>query len=167
MSELKFPLNLRLYMCLVILLTTLHTALGQASRQEKMEQLSFMVGDWVGTSTTYKNDTVATKIPAFEKISYKLDQHIITIDLHSELLQLHTIIYYDEKEKTYYYHPYYKKGRGAYKAEYTDGKFIVWPSETKRFVFKLTPEGNFQEYGEILDKGRWVTYFEDIFKKIP
>lgn len=126
-----------------------------------------MVGDWVGTSTTYKNDSVATKIPAFEKISYKLDEHIITIDLYSELLQLHTIIFYDEEEKTYYYNPYYKKGSAKYKAEFKEGKFIVWPSETKRFVFKLTPEGNFQEYGEILDKGRWVTYFKDNFKKIP
>ena len=48
-----------------------------------MEKLNFMIGEWVGISTTYQNDTIAKQVPAFEKISYRLDKNLITIDLQS------------------------------------------------------------------------------------
>ena len=106
------------------------------------------------------------QVPAFEKISYKLDQNIITIDLQSESLQLHTIIYYNEKAEKYYYHPYYKTGTARYEAMFKDNKFIVTPNDTKRFIFHLTKEGKFQEYGEKLENCKWIKYFEDNFMKM-
>lgn len=156
-----------LYYAFAIILTTTNSVFGQTPRQENMGKLRFMVGEWVGISTTYNDDTVATQIPAFESISYKLDQNIITIDLYSELLQLHTVIYYNEKDEKYYYNPYYKSGAGRYDATYRNGKLIVQPNENKRFVFHLTPEGNLQEYGEKREDGKWVRYFEDNFKRMP
>lgn len=137
---------------------------SQTLRQEKMSNLKFLVGEWIGTSMSYKDGKVTNKVSAFEKIEYGLDGNILTIDLNSETLQLHTVIYYDEKDAVYYYNPFYKTGAAKYKAEFKDNKLIVNPSETKRFVFTLNEEGNFTEYGETLIEGKWVKYFEDIFK---
>lgn len=130
-----------------------------------MDKLSFMTGHWVGISTTYKNDTIATQVPAYQKISYKVDKNIITIDLNSETLKLHTVIYYDEKEQTYFYNPYYKNGSAKYPAILKDGKLVVSPNNKKRFIFQLLENGTFREYGETLENGKWIKYFEDNFKK--
>lgn len=135
--------------------------------QEKMAKLQFMVGDWIGTSTQIKEGQVASEIPAFEKISSKVDGHIITLDLFSESLQLHTVIYYDEKEQSYFYHPYSKRGTGKYKGEFVEGEFRVWFNESRRLIFHLTEKGEFQEYGEILKDGKWSKYFEDTFTINP
>lgn len=142
-------------------------AYSQETSKTEMEKLRFMIGDWVGTSSAIINDTIAKQGPVFEKIAYKLDERLITIDLTSTTLQLHTVIYYDDKTKKYSYNPYYKSGNGTYSGEYKDGKFIVWFSATKRLIFQLTSDGNFKEYGETLVEGKWHKYFEDILSKSP
>lgn len=135
---------------------------GQSDKETKMKDLSFMIGDWVGTSTTYDGGDVKEQVPAFQKISYDLDSNIIVIELHSELLQLHTIIYYDEKEEKYSYNPYSRSGARQLPADLIDGTFVVNASETKRFIFGRTEKG-FREYGEKLVDGKWEKYFEDNF----
>jgi hypothetical protein len=139
---------------------------AQSKPNEMMGKLNFMVGDWIGTSTSFKNDTIVKQVPAHQKISYKLDSNIITIDLKSETLQLHTVIYFDKKERKFYYNPFYINGAGKYIAEVKEGRLIVWPNENTRFIFQLTSKGNFQEYGENLVDGKWIKYFEDNFNKV-
>lgn len=147
----------------ILLFSTL--SFGQNVGYKKMKDLNFLVGDLVGTSTSYKDGIKTGEVSATETIKYGLDGNILIIDLKSETLQLHTVIYYDEKEETYFYNPFYKTGAAKYKAEFIDGKFIVNPSDTKRFIFTLDEAGNFTEYGEILVNGEWTIYFKDIFKK--
>ncbi|MDO1499913.1 hypothetical protein Q2T40_07200 [Winogradskyella maritima] len=130
-----------------------------------MSQLNPLVGEWIGQSTTYKGGKAIKTVPAFEKISYGLDGHILTIDLDSEALQLHTVIYYDETDDTFYYNPFYKTGSAKYRAEFKDGQLIVWPTETKRFIFGINDEGQFVEYGETFQNGEWTVYFKDVFKR--
>lgn len=156
------------YNYLLSLITFLMTSVsfGQTIQQEKIQNLSFMIGNWEGISTSYTNDTISSQIPATTQISYKLDKTIITLDLQSESLQLHTVFYFDEKTKSYSYNPFYKSGAGKYPAEFVDGKLIVSPSATKRFIFTNTKEGDFIEYGENLVDGVWVKYFEDVFKRV-
>ncbi|MFN2261050.1 MAG: hypothetical protein ABR595_03175 [Psychroflexus sp.] len=149
-------------MCLIL---NVNATLAQQVQQEKMAELDFMIGAWVGLSTSIDNGRVVSSVPAFQNISYKVDKHIISIDLQSENLQLHTVIYYSEEDKTYFYNPYYKSGTAKYRATCLNGKLIVNASKTKRFIFKLTPDGNLQEYGENFENGKWVKYFEDNFKK--
>ena len=134
---------------------------SQASSSEQMAKISFMIGDWEGVSTTFL-EKGSKEVKAHEVVQYKVDKHLITLDLDSETLKLHTVIYYDEEEQTYYYCPYYKKGTGKYRGRYEDGKFLVSFSGEKRLVFQQTPEGYFHEYGEKLQEGAWVKYFEDI-----
>lgn len=129
-----------------------------------MDQLDFMIGEWVGTSRVYENGAVAKEVPAFQKINYDLNRSIIVIELRSELLLLHTIIRYDEKDETYYYYPFSERGTNRYPAEYNDGQLTVWSSDTNRFIFGNPSEGTFREYGERLIDGQWVKYFEDNFK---
>ncbi len=129
-----------------------------------MEQLSFLIGEWVGTSKIYENGVVTKQGSAYEKISYDLDKSILVVELNTEFLQLHTVILYDEENQKYYYHRFSKAGAARYPAEFKDGQLIVWKDEKTRFFFGSTPEGGFREYGEQLINGEWVKTFEDTFK---
>lgn len=151
-----------LLFCCVFYSNTLHS---QNIQQTEMQKLNHFIGDWVGISTAINNDSISSRTPAYEKISYKVDKHILTIDLYSETLKLHTVIYYDKETKTYFYNPFYKAGSAKYPAKLIDGKLIVSPSKTKRFIFEITEEGNFREYGETFENGKWTMYFEDVFRK--
>ncbi len=141
-------------------------AFSQNTKQEKMQQLRYMTGDWIGTSKVYENGVVTNEVPAFEKISYDLDKTILVIQLKSESLQLHTIIYYDEKDQTFYYNPFSKNGARKLPAEFKDGQFVVHASDKKRFIFAPMPNGGFKEYGEKLVDGKWMIYFEDVFENV-
>lgn len=138
--------------------------LGQTLKQKKMKQLSFMIGEWIGTSKVFMNGTVSNEGSAYQKVNYDLDKSILVINLNSEFLQLHTIIYYDESEEKYYYYPFSKNGVRRYPAEYKNEQLIVWKNEKERYIFSQTQEGGFQEYGEQFINGKWVKYFEDSFK---
>lgn len=136
---------------------------SQVSAKEHMEKLNFMVGEWIGTTTVFEDGKVTKQGSAFQRISYDLSKHIIVVELNSEFLQLHTIINYDEKDQTYYYHPFSKRGSGKYPAELKDGQLIVSPNETTHYIFGKTGENSFREYGEKLKDGKWVKTFEDNF----
>jgi len=158
--------NLYKYSYLIAFLCLFGSASAQTIKQEKMAQLSFMIGDWVGTSKLYENGATTSEVPAYQKISYDLDSSIIVIELKSELLQLHTIIYYDEAEESYVYNPFSKNGVRKLPAQLKDGQFVVSSGNEKRFVFSRISEGHFREYGEKLVDGQWIKYFEDTFKDL-
>ncbi|MBO0329835.1 hypothetical protein [[Muricauda] lutisoli] len=152
------------FFCCIVVFLLFDAVLAQEPKHEKMEQLSFLVGEWVGTSKTYENGVVTKQGAAYEKISYDLDRSILVIELNTEFLQLHTIILYDEAEQTYYYYRFSKEGAARYPAEFKEGKLIVWRDEKTRFFFGSTPEGGFIEYGEQWINGNWTKNFEDNFK---
>ena len=154
------------YFYFIVLIFLTSSVFGQNIKKDKMEQLDFLIGEWVGTSKVYKNGIVTKQGSAYEKISYDLDKSILVIELNTVFLQLRTIINYDEKDKKYYYHRFSKEGAARYPAEYKDGKLIVWKDEKTRFFFGRTIEGDFQEYGEQLINGKWTKIFEDTFKNI-
>lgn len=147
----------------IVLFFLFDAVLAQEQKHEKMEQLSFLVGEWVGTSKTYENGVVTRQGAAYEKISYDLDRSILIIELNTEFLQLHTIILYDEADQTYYYCRFSKDGAARYPAEFKEGKLIVWRDAKTRFFFGSTPDGGFIEYGEQLINGNWIKTFEDTF----
>jgi hypothetical protein len=146
-----------------LLLFLSNVLVGQSPKQEKMEQLQFLVGEWVGTSKIYENGVLAKAGAAYEHISYDLEKHILVIELNTEFLQLRTIVLYDEKDQKYYYHRFSKDGAAVYPAEFKEGQLIVWKNDTTRFFFGSTPNGGFREYGEQLVNGKWIKTFEDTF----
>ena len=152
------------YFYFIVLIFLASSVFAQNIKKDTMEQLNFLIGEWVGTSKIYKNGIVTKQGSAYEKISYDLDKSILVIELNTVFLQLRTIINYDEKDKKYYYHRFSKEGAARYPAEYKDGKLIVWKDEKTRFFFGRTIEGDFQEYGEQLINGKWTKIFEDTFK---
>jgi hypothetical protein len=152
-------------LCIISLFFFQLSAQSQTLHQEKMLDLRFIVGDWVGVSRKFKNDSIISEVPAYENIRFSVDTNIITIDLESETLKLHTVIYYDDKEQQYVYNVFYINGAGKYPANIKDGKLVVTPREGKRFIFHAPAPGEFQEYGEELIDGKWVKYFEDTFKR--
>jgi hypothetical protein len=135
----------------------------QNIKKDKMERLSFLVGEWVGTSKIYENGMVTRQGSAYEKISYDLNKSILVIELNTEFLQLRTIVNYDENDEKYYYHRFSKEGFARYPAEFKDGKLIVWKNEKTRFFFGRTSQGNFLEFGEQMINGQWTKTFEDTF----
>jgi hypothetical protein len=151
------------YFYFIALLFLSNSVFAQTLKQEKMEQLSYLEGEWVGTTKVYENGVVSKEGSAFEKISYDLNKSILVIELNTEFLQLHTIINYDENDQKYYYHRFSKEGAAIYPAEYEDGQLIVWKDEKTRFFFTSTQSGGFQEYGEKLVNGKWIRTFEDTF----
>jgi len=151
------------YLYTALFLFQINLISAQSLKKEKMVQLDYMVGEWVGTSSSYKNGELINQVPAFEKISYDLNKSIIVIELNSETLKLHTIIYFDEADGTYYYNPFSENGARKLPATFTDGRFVVQANESKRFIFEKYEENGFREYGEELIDGQWVKYFEDVF----
>ena len=149
---------------IVVFLLITSVVFGQNTKQEKMQALSFMVGEWIGTSKGFENGKITREVAAYQEIAYDLDQHILVIKLNSESLLLHTIIYYDQTDDTYYYHPFSKRGMKRSPAKFEDGKLVVWNSDTRRYTFSRTEDGGFREHGEQFIDGKWVTYFEDIFQ---
>lgn len=152
------------YLFFIVLVFLASPVFAQNIKKDKMEQLNFLVGEWIGTSKIYENGIVTRQGYAYEKISYDLDKSILVIELNTEFLQLRTIINYDEKDQKYYYHRFSKKGVARYPAEFKGGKLIVWKDEKTRFFFGRTAEGDFQEYGEQMINGKWTKIFEDTFK---
>lgn len=136
---------------------------SQEIKAQKMKDLSFMVGEWIGTSSTYKEGVVTKQVSAFQRINYDLDESIIVIRLNSETLKLHTIVFYDEEESTYYYYPFSERGVRPKRAELKDGKLVVQANEITRYVFERQDSSRFREYGERLVHGTWEKYFEDNF----
>jgi len=139
-------------------------AFAQETEKEAMAKLSFLMGNWKGQSTGFTDGKPTSSVEAYEKIQYLLDGNILTLDLDSPNLQLHTVITYNLEERTYYYHPFTKNRAGKYKGQYTDGQFMVYFDENRRLIFEKTEQGAFHEYGEKrTPNGNWVKYFEDLF----
>lgn len=136
----------------------------KVSRETAMDNLSFMIGDWVGTSKGFSDGVPTSEVPAFQKISYDLNKGIVVIQLHSETLLLHTIIYYDEEDQIYYYNAYRKTGASRLPAKLVDGRLVVSTPDDRRFIFSRPTPNTFQEYGEKWTDGTWVKTFEDNFK---
>lgn len=149
---------------LIVFFLLTNSIFSQNEKQEKMELLNFMVGEWIGTSKVYKDGVISKQGSAYQKISYDLDKSILVIELNTEFLQLHTIIHYNENDEKYYYYPFSKRGVAKYPAEYKNDQLIVWSTEKNRFIFSRTPDGGFREHGERLIDGKWIKYFEDTFK---
>lgn len=135
---------------------------SQNVKKEKMAQLSYMVGEWVGTSKLYENGEISKEVPAFESIAFDLDSTILVIQLKSETLNLHTIIYYDEAEQSYFYYPFSKNGVRKLPASFENGRLTVQSSSNRRYIFCSTEKG-FREYGEKKMGGKWTLYFQDDF----
>lgn len=149
----------------ILLICTLlpFSSFAQSQAKERMAELSFLTGEWMGTSTLYENGKVKSQVPAFERISYDLDSSILVIELNSETLKLHTIVRWDDAEGTYHYQAFSERSTGILPAELVDDKLIVNASDTKRYIFERTPDGGFREYGEKMIEGQRVIYFEDRF----
>ena len=151
------------YFYFIALIFLHHAVFGQSLKQEKMEQLDFLIGEWVGTTKVYENGVVTKEGSAYENISYDLDKSILVIELNTEFLQLHTIVLYDEEDQKYYYHRFSKDGAAIYPAEFENGQLIVWRDELTRFFFTRFQDAGFREYGEQLINGEWTKIFEDTF----
>ncbi|GFD68669.1 hypothetical protein [Alteromonas sp. KUL106] len=137
-----------------------HIALAQTAEAEALSKLSFIVGDWLGVSSSYENGEKIKSIPVREKVTYQLEGNLINLVVSSPALKLQTIVRYSVEDEKYYYHPFTKNSTGEYEGYLEGEKFIVKISETYRLTFEKTDTG-FREFGTKLVKGEWVKNFQD------
>lgn len=152
----------------LLCLLTSSTLLAQTPEQLAMKKLSFMVGDWSGSGTSYpteKNKPYQTKAT----VRYDLDGELIVLRHRSirdqkTILALHTLIYYNKKDGFYYYNAYRRSGARPFKCKVTDGKLLCEINGNYRLTFQRTKKGEFNEFGQRLIDGKWVKNFEDLQK---
>lgn len=134
---------------------------AQEREKKELAKLSFLMGNWSGISKSYTaKDTTQVKVR--ESVNYIMNGNMLTLDVVSVNIELHTLITYSIKDTCYYYQPYSKTGGGKYKGKLKDRKFIVYFNPKNRLIFEKTANGEFHEYGESFVDGKWAKYFEDI-----
>lgn len=151
-----------LFFTCFISITSLHShgVFAQTTEKEALSRLSFMVGDWIGVSTSYKKDGSSKSIPVREKVSYQLEGNLINLMVSSPALKLQTVVRYSVEDGKYYYHPFTKNSTGEFEGFMDDEKFVVKFNDTYRLTFEKTDSG-FREYGMKLKDGEWVKNFQD------
>ncbi|MFY0630276.1 MAG: hypothetical protein JXR05_07830 [Flavobacteriaceae bacterium] len=139
---------------------------AQTSEQKAMKKLSFMVGDWKGSGTSYPKET-SKPYDVMSTVHYDLDGELIVLRHRSKrggktVLALHTLIYYNKEDGYYYYNAFRKNGARPFKCKVNDGKLICEINGNYRLTFQRTQKGKFNEFGQRLVNGKWVKNFEDI-----
>lgn len=145
----------------IVLIFIFNSLLAQDIEKKELAKLSFMMGNWSGTSSSFTNKETA-KVNVRESVNYIMGGNILTIDVVSPNIELHTLITYSVKDSCYYYQPFSKTGGGKYKGKLENNKFIVYFNEENRLIFEKTENGAFHEYGETFKNGQWNKYFEDL-----
>lgn len=141
---------------------------GQTEEKKAMAKLSFMIGDWKGSGTSYpKKDHKPYK--AISQVRYDLDGELIVLKHRSirdkkTVLALHTLIYYNKKDGFYYYNAYRRSGARPFKCTFNERKLVCEIDGNYRLTFQRTKNGEFNEYGQRLVNGKWVKNFEDILQ---
>ncbi len=161
----KMKKQLKWILVFIGIYLSINTVYAQSEEQLAMAKLSFMIGDWKGEGTSYPK-AENKKYDVLSKVRYDLDGTLLVLKHRSTraeqpVLSLHTIIYYNKKEKVYYYYPFTEKGVRPFKGNIVDGKFICTIGDSYRLIFQRTKEGFFNEYGEKLVNNTWEKNFED------
>jgi enamine deaminase RidA (YjgF/YER057c/UK114 family) len=153
--------RLKINLLTVLMLLVINSLSAQVDERKELAKLSFLMGNWEGTSTSYtEKDTTQVKVR--ESVNYIMNGNILVLDVVSANIELHTLITYSTKDLCFYYQPFSKTGGGKYKGKIEDDKFIVHFNPENRLIFQKTVNGEFNEYGESFKDGKWEKYFEDI-----
>ncbi|WP_299766630.1 hypothetical protein [uncultured Dokdonia sp.] len=161
----KIIKNNTLYTFLCFFLVT-QVSFSQTEEQKAMAKLSFMIGDWKGTGSSYPKEQNKS-YDVLSKVRYDLDGELLVLKHRSmrdgkPVLSLHTIIYYNVEERQYYYYAFRQKGVRPFTGKIVDGKLICSIGDDYRLTFQRTSEGFFNEYGEKRVDGVWTKNFEDL-----
>lgn len=142
------------------------TTFAQSEEQKALAKLSFMIGDWKGSGTSYPKEQ-NKPYEVLSKVRYDLDGELLVLKHRSiqdgkPILSLHTLIYYNVAEQQYYYYAFRRTGVRPFTGQVEEGKLICRLGDDYRLIFQRTPEGLFNEYGEKRVDGVWTKTFEDL-----
>ncbi len=141
---------------------------AQSAEQKAMKKLSFLIGDWKGSGTSFPKEE-NKPYDVISTVEYDLDGELLVLRHRSTrgdktVLALHTLIYFNKEDGHYYYNAYRRNGARPFKCKLNDGQFICEINGNYRLTFQKTKEGNFNEFGQRLIDGKWVKNFEDILQ---
>lgn len=165
---------------LAVLTSSFFAIQGNASTidpvsKEKMEALSFLVGDWEGAGWIQDREG-RHEFTSHEAIRFELNGTILMIrGKHMESgVVTHDamgILSYQPEEGQYQFASYLSDGRsGTYKAEVKD-RVLIWYQErsqgTVRFTIQITSDGQWVETGEFSrDLNEWHKFFEMVLHPV-
>jgi len=139
---------------------------AQTKEQKAMAKLSFMIGDWKGSGTSFPTEQNAP-YDVLTKVRYDLDGALLVLKHRSmrgnkPVLSLHTVIYYNKEDQHYYYNAYRDTGARPFKCTVEATQLVCEINGNYRLTFQRTADGKFNELGEHLKSGVWVKNFEDL-----
>jgi hypothetical protein len=168
--------------CAVLLAPVLATA--QASleaKQEHMEAVAFMVGNWSGEGWIVTGPGGPQKFSSHETIEAKLDGLVLTIDgVHTSLEEnnlgqpVHhafAVLSWDDTVGAYSFQSHLADGRsGDFKGHFADGAF-VWgmeiPDRSIRYTITIDDQGRWTEIGASATDGQtWQKFFEMTLQRV-
>ncbi|MFY0602858.1 MAG: hypothetical protein JXQ93_02840 [Flavobacteriaceae bacterium] len=153
---------------LLSFLTHSSLSFAQSAEQKAMKKLSFMIGNWKGSGTSYPKEK-NKPYDVISSVKYDLDGELLVLRHRSKrgaktVLALHTLIYFNKEDGFYYYNAYRSSGTRPFKCKINNRKFICEINGNYRLTFQLTSKGEFNEFGQRLKDGKWIKNFEDILQ---
>ena len=135
-------------------------------QQTEMAKLDFLVGHWAGEGKSYDGDGESSTYYDTEDVWFDVQGGVLVIQARGfkegeQFYGIHTLIYYDEEAKHYWYNPYTDKGARRFACELKDKQFVCFTEDKSfRLTFRRTSTGQWNEFGERLVNGQWIKTFE-------
>lgn len=140
----------------------------KSEQQIEMKKLSFLVGEWAGPGQSFATDGSVSAYYDTEKVYFDVQGSLLVIHANGtkdgqHYYAIHTVIYYDVDAKHYWYNPYTAKGSRPFRCDLKEQLFQCYSADRlTRFNFQRLPGGEWNEFGETLENGRWRKTFETV-----
>jgi len=161
----RYLILLLCFVCLDKTLAAQNADTGKIN-QERIRQLSFLIGNWKGKGWMMMQDGKKHSFDQTEKVEFKLNETVLMIEgngtaagrnIHNAL----AIVNYDRNSNQLKFRSWLATGvSGEFKAEVKDGKFYWYPMENMQYIIWLNEKGQWYEIGEIKRNNEWVRFFE-------
>ncbi|MBO1255478.1 hypothetical protein J3L16_07245 [Alteromonas sp. 5E99-2] len=161
----------RNYILLLFILLNTMAVKAETVQQSAMKKLSFLVGSWAGDGQSFDDKGGASSYYDTEDVWFDVQESVLIIQAkgfrnNEQFYGIHTVIYYDEENKHYWYNPYTAKGARPFSCTLSEQVFAcLTESETFRLTFQRTKNGLWNEFGERLVDGTWHKTFETRLKE--
>lgn len=168
--------------CAVLLIPVLVAAQANLeAKQEHMEAVAFMVGEWSGEGWIVTGPNRPQKFSSSETIDSHLDGLVLTIDgVHKSLEEANlgepvhrafAVLSWDDAAQAYRFESHLANGRsGDFEGRFEDGAF-VWgmelPGRSIRYTITIDDQRRWTEIGESSSDGEnWQQFFEMTLQRV-
>ena len=148
-----------------------------------MRRLEFLIGDWQGTGTLQRGPGNSSTSRVRESAQWRLDGAGILVQGHGTAqmvpggpeVTVHdalAVITYDKANQRYRFMAWRGDGEPINPTLEVGDRRMVWSFQdprgfTIRFTMQITPEGHWNEVGEVNPNGTWYKFMEMNLTRVP